>query len=77
MTYEEICREYDRIHDIYYSKVKKRLDWDSPEINKIKRYVRKKGKEENLVFTYPYKVDEATTFYSLAIVPDYNCFKKR
>lgn len=77
MTYEEICREYDRIHDIYYSKVKKRLDWDSPEINKIKRYVRKKGKEENLVFTYPYKVDKATTFYSLAIVPDYNCFKKR
>lgn len=76
MTYEDICRDYDKIHDIYYSKVKDRLVRDGQEINKIKRYIRKKGKPENLVFTYPYIVDEATTFYALAIVPDYNSFKK-
>jgi len=77
MTYEELCRDYDRIHDIYFSRVQSKLDRDSQEINKIKRYVRKKGKPENLVFTYKYKVDLSTTFFALVIVPDYNCLSKQ
>lgn len=54
-----------------------KLERDGQEINRIRRYVRKKGKPENLVFTYTYKVDLSTTFYALVIVPDYNCLNKR
>lgn len=77
MTYEDLCRDYDRIHDIYYPRLLNKLDRDGQEINRIKRYVRKKGKPENLVFTYTYKVDLSTTFYALVIVPDYNCLNKK
>lgn len=77
MTYEDICRDYDRIHDIYYSRIKNKLDRDGQEIKKIKRVIRKKGKPENQVFIYSSKVDFNTTFYALVIVPNYNCFNKR
>ena len=77
MTYEELCRDYDWIHDIYYPRLKNKLKRDGQEINRIKRYVRKKGKPENLVFTYTYKVDLNTTFYALVIIPDYNCLNKQ
>ena len=36
MTYEELCRDYDRIHDIYYPRLKNKLERDSQDINKIK-----------------------------------------
>jgi len=77
MTYEDICRDYDRIHDIYFTRLINKLDRDGQEINKIKRIVRKKGKPENLVFTYTYKVDLTTTFYALVIVPNYNCLNNQ
>jgi len=77
MKYEDLCRDYDRVHDIYFDRIKNKLARKGQETNKIKRYVRKRGKPENLVFTYKYKVDLSTTFYALVIVPDYNCLSKQ
>lgn len=77
MTYEEICREYNRIHDIYFPRIKSRMNPDGSNCAKIRRYMLKHKSLQNVLFpAITYQVDNNTTFCSIPLIRDYHTFKK-
>ena len=77
MTYEEICREYNRIHDIYYPRITSKMRPDGTECAKIRRYLLKNKNLQNVLFhPVTYQVDNNTTFCSIPLIKDYNTFKR-
>ena len=65
MSYEEIAREYDKIHDSIFPRSKERIDCQG-----MRRYLLKHKNEENVWFKQlDYKVDHNTTFCVLPFTP--------
>lgn len=77
MTYEEICREYNRIHDIYFPRITSRMRTDRDYCSKMRRFLLKHKSLKNVLFpAITYQVDTNTTFCSIPLIADYNTFKK-
>lgn len=77
MTYEEICREYNRIHDIYYPRVQSKLRKDGELCSKIRRFMIKHKALKNVLFSpMTYQIDNNTTFCSIPLIHDYKTFSK-
>lgn len=77
MTYEEICREFNRIHAEYFPRIQSRMRPDGTDCSKIRRYMLKHKSLKNVLFpAITYKVDNNTTFCSIPLIHDYNTFKK-
>lgn len=77
MTYEEICREYNRIHAKYFPRVTEKMRKDGPVAAKMRRYLLKHKSLQNVLFpATTYQVDNNTTFCSIPLIPDYHTFKK-
>lgn len=77
MTYEEICREFNRIHAEYFPRIKSRMRPDGIDCAKIRRYMLKHKSLQNVLFpAITYQVDNITTFCSIPIIHDYHTFKK-
>ena len=77
MTYEEICREFDKIHDKYFEQLKDRLKPESRAISQIRRYMLKHKTATDVLFKpITYKVDNNTTYYAIPKIPDCKFFMK-
>ena len=72
MSYEEIAREYDKIHDSIFPRSKERIDCQG-----MRRYLFKHKNEENVWFKQlDYKVDHNTTFCVLPFTPGWKAFQR-
>lgn len=77
MSYEEICREYDKIHVTYFPRVQSKLDKYGEACSKIRRFLLKHRTWENVLFApITYQVDNDTIFYSIPLIHDLYTFKK-
>lgn len=77
MTYDEICREFNRIHAEYFPRIQSRMRPDGTECAKIRRYMLKHKSLKNVLFpAITYQVDNNTTFCSIPLIHDYSTFKK-
>ena len=58
MTYEDICREFDKIHDKYFEILKDRLRPESRGISQMRRYMLKHKAATDVLFKpITFKVD--------------------
>jgi hypothetical protein len=72
MTYEEIAKEYDKIHRSTLPRVKGKMD-----CNAMRRYLIKHKDVENVWFEQlNYKIDHNTTFCALPYTPNWKVFQK-
>ena len=72
MNYEEIAREYDKIHDSIFPRSKERIDCQG-----MRRYLLKHKNEENVWFKQlDYKLDHNTTFCVLPFTPGWKAFQR-
>ena len=70
MTYEEICREYDKIEKVYTSRVNTKIF-----NGKIRRYMIKHKNATDIVFpAVTCRVDNNTNFHGIPIVYNYQFF---
>jgi hypothetical protein len=77
MTYEDICREFDKIHDKYFELLKDRLRPESRGISQMRRYMLKHKAATDVLFKpITFKVDSNTTYYAIPKIPDYKFFMK-
>lgn len=77
MTYADICREFYRIHDKYFPRIKSRMNPDGTYCAKMRRYMLKHKSVQNVLFpAITYQVDNNTTFCSIPLIHDYHTFKK-
>lgn len=77
MTYEELCREFDKVHREFFPRVQERMKRDSAECSKIRRFMLKHKTWKNILFpAITYQVDNNTTYCSIPQVLDYSSFKK-
>ena len=77
MTYEEICREYNNIHSIYFPRLQDRMRPDGQVCAKMRRFMLKHKSLQNVLFRpFTVQVDNNTTFCSIPLIHDYNTFKK-
>ena len=75
MSYKELCREYDRIHEKYYLRAEKRLSIGGDDYNLIRRYMIKHRTQQNVLGKpLTFKVDNNTTFYAVPVISDYRTF---
>ena len=77
MSYEELCREFDKIHREFFPRFQKRMERDGAECAKIRRFMLKHKSWQNVLFpAMTYQVDNNTTFCSIPLIHDYSTFKK-
>lgn len=77
MTYEEICREYNRIHDIYFPRVQSKMRKDGALCSDIRRLMIKHKSLKNVLFApLIHQVDNTTTFCAIPKVHDYKTFTR-
>ena len=75
MSYKELCREYDRIHEKYYLRAEKRLSIGGDDYNLIRRYmIKHRTQQDVLGKPLTFKVDNNTTFYAVPVISDYRTF---
>ena len=78
MSYEEICREYNRIHDIYYTRLQSKLSPDGKDVHKIRRFMLKHKDSTDVLFKpIKFTVDTNTNFYAIPKIPDYKFLMKK
>ena len=78
MSLEEICHEYDTIHEHCFPKLKDRLADGQRESNKIRRFMLRHKNCSNVILKpLTLKIKDHTTFYGVPIIPDYSFFKKK
>lgn len=77
MTYEEICREYNRIHNIFFPRFQDRMRKDGAVYAKMRRFMLKHKTLQNVLFSpVTYQADNNTIFCSIPFIQDYNTFKR-
>lgn len=77
MSYEDLCREFDKIHREFFPRIQKRMERDGAECAKIRRFMLKHKSWQNVLFpAITYQVDNNTTFCAIPHIHDYSTFKK-
>lgn len=77
MTYEELCHEYDRIHNEFYPRVEERLSVGADDYKQIRRYMIKHRTQQNVLGKpLTFKVDINSIFYAVPVISDYKTLNR-